>query len=166
MNPPTLPPIDDRYFEDYPQGAVFEFGGVAVSAAEIVDFARRFDPQPMHLDAAAAAEGPFGGLIASGWHTAGIMMRLFVEHFLSGVASLGSPGIDELRWSRPVRPGDSLRLRVHVVEARPSRTQPDRGILRTFVEVLNQDDAVVMSLKPVNLLRRRPAGQSYASSRS
>jgi acyl dehydratase len=166
MNPPTLPPIDDRYFEDYPQGAVFEFGHVAVSAAEIVEFARRFDPQPMHLDAAAAAHGPFGGLIASGWHTAGIMMRLFVEHFLPRAASLGSPGIDELRWPRPVRPGDVLRIRVHVVEARPSRTQPDRGILRTFVEVLNQDDAVVMSLQPVNLLRRRPTAQPHASSRS
>jgi acyl dehydratase len=160
MNPPTLPPIDDRYFEDYPQGAVFEFGHVAVSAAEIVDFARLFDPQPMHLDAAAAMHGPFGGLIASGWHTAGIMMRLFTEHFLSRVASLGSPGIDELRWPRPVRPGDVLRIRVHIVEVRPSRTQPDRGIVRTFVEVLNQDDAVVMTLKPVNLLRRRPVSST------
>jgi acyl dehydratase len=163
MNPPLLPPIADLCFEDYPQGAVFEFGSVTVGTDEIVDFARRFDPQPLHVDAAAAEQGPFGGLIASGWHTAGIMMRLFVEHFLPRAASLGSPGIDELRWPRPVRPGDILRLRVHVVEARPSRTQPDRGILRTFVEVLNQDDAVVMSLKPVNLLRRRAAAQNHAS---
>ena len=152
----TVPP-EERYFEDYPEGAVFEFGEVAVSAAEIVDFARRFDPQPMHVDPAAAAEGPFGGLIASGWHTAGMMMRLVAEHFLSKVASIASPGIDELRWLAPVRPGDVLRIRVHVVEARPSRSQPDRGIVRSFVEVLNQDDAVVMTLKPVNLLRRRPS---------
>jgi acyl dehydratase len=156
MNPPTLPPIDDRYFEDYPEGAVFEYGNIAVSEIEIVDFARRFDPQPMHIDAAAAARGPFGGLIASGWHTAGIMMRLFTEHFLSKVASLASPGIDELRWPHPVRPGDVLRIRVHILEVRPSRAQPDRGIVRTFVEVLNQDDAVVMTLRPVNLLHRRP----------
>ncbi|HJU18743.1 MAG TPA: MaoC family dehydratase [Stellaceae bacterium] len=155
-SPFTVPP-EDRYFEDYPEGSVYEFGAVRVEAAEIVDFARRFDPQPMHVDAAAAAEGPFGGLIASGWHTAGIMMRLFVEHFLPRAASLGSPGIDELRWPRPVRPGDVLRLRVHVVEARPSRKEPDRGILRTLIEVLNQRDETVMTLKPVNLLRRRPA---------
>ncbi|HZU89806.1 MAG TPA: MaoC family dehydratase [Stellaceae bacterium] len=166
MNPSALPPTEERYFEDYPEGAVFEYGSVAVTAAEIVDFARRFDPQPMHLDPAAAAQGPFGGLIASGWHTAALMMRLFAEHFLSQVASLASPGIDELRWLRPVRPGDALRIRVHVLEARPSRTQPDRGVLRTFVEVLNQEDTAVMTLKPVNLLRRRPAAPSHASSRS
>jgi acyl dehydratase len=162
MTPPPLPPIDDRYFEDYPEGAVYEFGSVAVTGAEIVDFARRFDPQPMHVDVAAARTGPFGGLIASGWHTAGLMMSLFVAHFLPRAASLGSPGIDELRWPHPVRPGDVLRLRVRVVEARPSRTQPDRGILRTLVEVLNQDDVVVMSLKPVNLLRRRPIAPEAA----
>jgi acyl dehydratase len=162
MTPPPLPPPEDRRFEDYPEGAVYEFGAVAVSADEIVDFARRFDPQPMHVDAQAAGRGPFGGLIASGWHTAGLMMRLFVEHFLPrGAASLGAPAIDELRWPRPVRPGDVLRLRIQVVEARPSRAQPDRGVLRTLIEVLNQDDAVVMTLKPVNLLRRR-----HASSRS
>jgi acyl dehydratase len=166
MNPATLPPTEDRYFEDYPQGAVFEFGNIAVGAAKIVDFARRYDPQPMHVDPAAAAEGPFGGLIASGWHTAALMMRLFAEHFLSQVASLASPGIDELRWLRPVRPGDVLRIRVQVLEARPSRTQPDRGVLRTFVEVLNQEGAAVMTLKPVNLLRRRPAAPHHASSRS
>ena len=156
----TVPP-EDRYFEDYPEGAVFEYGSIEVSAAEIVDFARRFDPQPMHLDPAAAAEGPFGGLIASGWHTAGMMMRLFAEHFLSKVASLASPGIDELRWLMPVRPGDVLHIRVRIVEARPSRRASDRGIVRSFVEVLNQDGMAVMTLKPVNLLRRR-----HASSRS
>jgi acyl dehydratase len=166
MNPAPLPPTEDRYFEDYPEGAVYEFGNIAVGAAEIVDFARRYDPQPMHVDPAAAAEGPFGGLIASGWHTAALMMRLFAEHFLSRVASLASPGIDELRWLHPVRPGDVLRIRVHVLEARPSRTRPDRGVLRTFVEVLNQQGAAVMTLKPVNLLRRRPTGQGHASSRS
>ncbi|MGH7053388.1 MAG: MaoC family dehydratase [Stellaceae bacterium] len=159
-------PAEDRAFEDYPEGAVYEFGGLTVSAGEIIDFARRFDPQPMHTDPAAAAEGPFGGLIASGWHTAGLMMRLMVEHFLPRAASLGSPGIDELRWRKPVRPGDVLRLRVRIVEARVSRSQPDRGILRTEVAVLNQDDAAVMTLKAINLLRRRPAAPPHASSRS
>jgi acyl dehydratase len=157
-NDPTMPAAG-HWFEDFVPGAVYETGSVAVSEAEIRDFARRFDPQPMHIDPGAAAAGAFGGLIASGWHTAGLMMRLLVEHFLPAEASLGSPGIDELRWTRPVRPGDVLRLRVTVVEAARSRSKPDRGMLRTFVEVLNQDGAVVMSLKPMNLLRCRPEGR-------
>jgi acyl dehydratase len=151
----------DRWFEDFVPGAVYEFGDIGVSADEIVDFARRFDPQPMHLDPEAAAHGEFGGLIASGWHTAGLMMRLLVEHFLPPNASLASPGIDELRWRKPVRPGDVLRLRVTVLEARPSRSRPDRGLLRTLVEVHNQNGEVVMSLKGTNPLRRRPtAGEA------
>jgi acyl dehydratase len=150
-------PIEDRYFEDYLPGAVYEYGGIAVTEAEIIDFARRYDPQAMHVDPEAAAQGNFGGLIASGWQTATIMMRLFVGGFLSKVASLGSPGIDELRWTRPVRPGDVLRIRVTVLEATRSRSRPDRGMVRTLVEVLNQNGEIVMSLKPMNLLRcRRP----------
>jgi len=148
-------PIDDRWFEDYTPGAVYEYGDVAVAEAEITDFARRFDPQAMHVDPAAAAQSDFGGLIASGWHTAGLMMRLFVAHFLSHVASLASPGIDELRWTRPVRPGDRLRIRVTVLEATRSRSRPDRGMVRSLVEVLNQNGETVMSLKPMNLLRCR-----------
>ena len=150
-------PIDDRYFEDYIPGSVFEFGTVAVSEADIIDFGRRFDPQFFHTNPAAAARGPFGGLIASGWHTGSLAMRLFVDHYLSSVASLGSPGVDELRWTRPVRPGDSLRIRVAVLEARRSRSKPDRGIVRTLIEVLNQDGEVVMSLTAMNLLRCRLA---------
>jgi acyl dehydratase len=152
-------PNADRWLEDFVAGDVYEFGEIAVSAAEIVDFARRFDPQPMHLDPEAAAHGDFGGLIASGWHTAGLMMRLFVDHFLPANASIASPGIDELRWTHPVRPGDVLRLRVTVLEATRSRSRPDRGMLRTLTEVLNQDGAVVMSMKPMNLLRCRPSGE-------
>jgi acyl dehydratase len=148
---------DNRWFEDFAPGDAYEFGEVTVAADEIVDFARRFDPQPMHLDPEAAARGEFGGLIASGWHTAALMMRLLVAHFLPPNASLASPGIDELRWLRPVRPGDVLRLKVRVLEARPSRSRPDRGRLRTLVEVLNQKDEVVMSLKGTNPMRRRPA---------
>jgi acyl dehydratase len=148
-------PIEERWFEDFVPGTVNEFGHMELTEAEIIDFARRFDPQPMHVDAQAAELGPFEGLIASGWHTAALMMRMFVEHFLPGHASLASPGIDELRWTRPVRPGDVLHLRVTVLEATRSRSKPDRGMLRTFIEVLNQNGDVVMTLKPMNLLRCR-----------
>ena len=148
-------PAEDRYFEDYMPGAVFEYGDIPVSEAEIIEFARRFDPQQMHVDPAAAARGRFGGLIASGWHTAAIMMRLIVDNFLPGAASLASPGIDELRWLKPVRPGDVLRIRVTVLEATPSRSRPDRGMVRSLVEVLNQDGDAVMSMKPMNIIRRR-----------
>ena len=148
-------PVEDRYFEDYVPGEVVEYGQILVTAAEIVEFARRFDPQDMHVDPEAAAHGRFGGLIASGWHTAAMMMRLFADNFLSKVASLASPGIDELRWLQPVRPGDVLRIRVTVLETTPSRSRPDRGMVRTLVEVLNQKDEAVMSLKPMNIIRRR-----------
>src|SRR6185437_13284551 len=145
-------PSAERYFEDYHVGMVDEFGEVAVTVEEIVAFASRYDPQAMHVDAAAAAQGPFGGLIASGWHTAAMVMRLFVEHYLSRVATLPSPGIDELRWVRPVRPGDTLRVRVTVTETKRSQSKPDRGIVRGLVEVLNQNGEVVMTQRPMNLV--------------
>lgn len=148
-------PIGARYFEDYQAGAVYEYGYAAVDEAEIVAFARRFDPQPIHADAESAAAGPFAGLIASGWHTGGIFMRLFADHYLSQVASLASPGIDELRWPAPVRPGDTLRLRATVAETRPSRSKPDRGLVFTHAELLNQDDRTVLSLTAMNLLKLR-----------
>ena len=148
---------EDRYFEDYIPGAVFEYGEIRVDEAEIIEFARRFDPQEMHIDPEAAARGRFGGLIASGWHTAAMMMRLVAENFLPKKASLGSPGIDELRWLRPVRPGDVLRLRVTVLEATRSRSRPDRGVVRSLMEVLNQHGEVVMSLKPMNIIASRSA---------
>jgi acyl dehydratase len=151
-------PAAERYFEDYYVGLVDEFGEVVVTADEIVEFARRYDPQTMHTDATAAALGPFGGLIASGWHTSSMIMRLFVEHYLSKVATLPSPGVDELRWLRPVRPGDTLRVRVTVTEARQSRTKPDRGMVRSLVEVFNQYDEVVMTQRPMNLMRCRTPG--------
>jgi acyl dehydratase len=148
-------PIDDRYLEDYVPGAVYEYGYVTVTEAEILDFARKFDPQPMHVDLEFAAHGPFGGLIASGWHTAGIMMRMFVDHYLSRVASLASPGLDELRWPAPVRPGDSLRLRTTVVENRRSRSKPDRGVVRTESELINQNDEIVLRVTAMNIIRAR-----------
>jgi acyl dehydratase len=148
-------PIDDRYFEDYRPAAVYEYGYLTVTEAEILEFARRFDPQLIHIDPGFAATGPFGGLIASGWHTASMMMRLFADHYLSRVASLASPGIDELRWPAPVRPGDQLRLRTTIVEARPSRSKADRGLVRTRGELINQDDRIVLDLVAMNLLARR-----------
>jgi acyl dehydratase len=145
-----------EYFEDISVGAVFEFGHITVTEADIIAFARQFDPQDMHTDPAAAAAGPTQGLIASGWHTVGMMMRLYVDHFLPR-NGLPAPGVDELRWVRPVRPGDTLRMRVTIVEARVSASRPDRGIIRPFSELLNQRDEVVLSMKPINFLRRRPA---------
>ena len=147
--------IEERYFEDYVPGAVHECGSIAVGEDEIISFARRFDPQPIHTDPDAARHSAFGGLIASGWHTASLMMRLFVDHYLSHVASLSSPGVDELRWLKPVRPGDELSLRVTIVEAKRSRSKPDRGIVRSYIEVRNQRHEVVMTMRGVNLLRCR-----------
>src|SRR5215510_4336240 len=126
---PFLRPISDRYFEDYVEGDVHLFGTIAVEADEIVAFANRFDPQTLHTDPEAAKSGPFGGLIASGWHTAGLMTRPFMDHYLTKVASLGSPGGDELRWVKPVRPGDTLSVRVTVLKAVPSKSKPDRGAI-------------------------------------
>jgi acyl dehydratase len=146
---------EERYFEDYIPGTVFEYGEIRVDEAEILEFARRFDPQDMHVDPDAAKRGRFGGLIASGWHTGAMMMRLLADNFLPKEASLASPGIDELRWLHPVRPADRLRIRVTVLEATPSRSKPDRGTVRTLVEVLNQDGKIVMSLKPMNIIARR-----------
>ncbi len=149
------PPV--RHYEDYPVGAVFDLGDISVDADEVRQFAQRFDPQPFHVDAAAAAASPYGGIIASGWHTAALMMRLLALRFLSPASSLGSPGIDELRWLLPVRPGDLLRGRVTILDAKPSRSKPDRGVVTSLVELFNQRGEKVFSLKALNLLRRRPA---------
>ena len=147
----------DRYFEDYIPGAVFEYGEIRVDGAEIIEFASRFDPQDMHVDPEAARRGRFGGLIASGWHTGAMMMRLLADNFLPKAASLASPGIDELRWIKPVRPADALSVRVTVLEAKRSRSKPDRGIIRSLIEVSNQRGELVMSMKAINLLLCRGA---------
>jgi acyl dehydratase len=148
-------PREDRYFEDYVTGVVHEFGGVEVVEDEMVAFARRFDPQPFHTDPDAAKESVFGGLIASGWFAASLIMRLLVDNYVSRVASLGSPGVDELRWLKPVRPGDTLSARITVLETQRSRSKPDRGFVRTFVEVLNQNSDLVMTIKSVGFVRSR-----------
>jgi acyl dehydratase len=143
------------WFEDYPVGAVFVGGPVAVGEQDILDFARRYDPQPMHVDQAAAEAGPHGGLIASGWHTGAMMMQLLEAHFVPNPGNLASPGIDELRWVRPVRPGDRLSLRATVLTARRSRSKPGQGVVTSLVELLNQNGEVVMRLKPISLMRCR-----------
>lgn len=150
--------VHDRWFEDYRPGDVHVFGPIAVSEDEIIEFAERFDPQPIHVDPIKAKDTIFGGLIASGWHTGSLMMRLYGDHYLSHVAGLASPGLDELRWPKPVRPGDALSIRLTVIEAAISRSKPDRGVVRTRIEVINQHDEVVMSMIAVNLFLRRPTG--------
>ena len=145
-------PIDKRYLEDYEPSAVYEFGSVVVEEEEIIAFARRYDPQVFHTDPAAARKTAFGGLVASGWHTAALAMRMLVDHYISHVACLGAPGADELRWLKPVRPGDTLSLRVTVLEVKRSRSKPDRGVVRSFVEVLNQDRQVVMTRQAVSIM--------------
>jgi len=151
-------PINDRYFDDYVEGTVHRFGAVKVEADEVIAFAKRYDPQAMHADPEAAKSTPFGGLIASGWHTAGLTMRLYVEHYLTHVASLASPGLDELRWLKPVRPGDVLSVRVTVLKTVPSKSKPDRGAVTSFVEVINQAGEIVMTFKVVNIIAKRSAG--------
>jgi acyl dehydratase len=150
-------PMENRYFEDYLEGSVFVFGPIEVEEAEVISFARRFDPQTMHIDPAAAAQGPFHGLIASGWHTIALMTRLYVDHYISKVASRASPGVDEVRWRRPVRPGYRLQLRVSILETKPSRSKPDRGTVISLLEGIHQDGDVVCSLKAMNLLAKRSA---------
>ena len=145
----------DRWFEDYVPGAVHQLGSVVVDEQEIVAFAQKFDPQPFHLDKERAEQSAFGGLVASGWHTASLTMRLLVDHYLSAVSSEGSPGIDELRWLRPVRPGDQLTVTVTILDARRSRSRPERGIVRSHTETLNQDGDVVMHLTSNIFIRCR-----------
>jgi acyl dehydratase len=130
---------------------------VTVTEAEIVEFAERFDPQPFHVDAEAAAASPFGGLIASGWHTMGLFMGMYVRGVLRDSASLGSPGVEELRWPAPVRPGDELRGRSTVTDVRASATNPRRGTVFTTNEVVNQNGTVVMTMKARGFFARRPA---------
>jgi acyl dehydratase len=147
---------DPRYFDNYAPGTTHDCGSVSVSQAEIISFATQFDPQPFHVDPEAAARGPFGGLVASGWHTAALVMRQLVDHYLPAEASLGSPGLDEVRWPDPVRPGDTLRVRATVLEARRSQSRPDRGIMKTVIEAVNQDGRTVMRATATNFLRVRP----------
>jgi len=147
-----------RYFEDFPEGYTQDLGTFSLSAQEIIAFARQYDPQPMHVDSAAGRASIYGSLIASGWHTAACFMRLLVDGVLGESASMGSPGIENLRWLKPVRPDEPMRARFEVVESRTSNSRPDWGIVRSRGEVVNQDDEVVMRLEAVNFFARRPPG--------
>ncbi len=142
----------DRYFEDYTSNDVDILGKIEVDKEEMISFARSYDPQSIHIDGEKAKGGPFNGLIASGWFTGSLMMRFFAQNFLSEISSIASPGLDEVRWQAPVRPGDVLTFRVTTLETRRSQTKPDRGIVKTFNEILNQDGIVVMSTRGVNVI--------------
>ena len=145
-----------RYFEDYVPGVTFECGTVSMDEAAIVAFAKEYDPQPFHTDPAAAAMSQYGGLIASGWHTLAVTMRPLVEKYLSADSSLGSPGVDEVRWPAPVRPGDTLHIRATVTSARRSQSKPDRGIIQTHIEVTNQHATPVLHLTITNFILTHP----------
>ena len=144
-----------RYFEDYVVGREEELGGISLSEAEIIEFASRYDPQDFHIDPEKALNGPFGGLVASGWHTAASIMRLLVDEFLDNASSLGSPGLDELRWLAPVRPGDTLTVQVRIIDARRSRSKPDRGLVYTKIKAFNQDGVPVATMKALSLIACR-----------
>jgi acyl dehydratase len=151
--PPTL------YWEDFPVGAVFEFGGATLTRESIVDFARQYDPQPFHLDDAAAAASLFGGLSASGWQTCALTMRMMCDGYLNRSASLGSPGIDELRWLKPVRPGDTLRVRMEVLQAREMASRPGVGLVLHRWTVSNQHAEPVMTMQGWGMVRVRGAAE-------
>jgi acyl dehydratase len=145
-----------RFFEDYRPGDTFELGSRGVSEAEIIAFGTAFDPQYYHTDPEAARRSIWGGLVASGWHTVATFMRLFVDAHLKDTDSIGSPGVDEIRWLKPVRPGDVLTGRLTVVETVPSKSGARRGLIRTLGELFNQQGELVMSLKAMNIIGARP----------
>lgn len=144
-----------RYLEDIAVGERRELGSKTFTREEILSFARDFDPQPFHLDDAAAARSHFGGLVASGWHTASVAMRLFVDGMVGEIASMGSPGVDELRWLAPVRPGDTVSLQTEIVDVQPSRSRPDRGSVRVRYELRNQHGELVLTMIGIGIIARR-----------
>ena len=145
------------YLEDFTVGERRRLGSRTVTEEEIVRFARDFDPQPFHVDRAAAEASIYGGLIASGWHTCALVMRILCDAYLLDTASLGSPGVDAIRWLKPVRPNDTLTVFSTALEARPSKSRPDRGIIFTEVEVVNAREEAVLTMRSMGLIARRPA---------
>ena len=148
-----------KYLEDFAAGQVMDFPPRLISEAEIIAFARDYDPQPFHLDREAAKQSLFGGLCASGWHTAGIMMRLLVDNVIGQYASMGSPGVDQLRWVKPVRPDDVLHLKGEILDVKPSQSKPDRGVVTTRYELRNQNGEIVLTMQAKGMYRRRPQNQ-------
>ena len=152
--------MDLLYFEDFPVGEILEYGDRLVTAEEIVEFARQFDPQPFHLDEAAARGTQAGGLIASGWQTASVLMRMSCDAFVLRTASQGGPGLEELSWVKPVRPGDRLRARRTTLSARVSQSRPEIGLVGFQFEVINHDGETVMTQKNVMMIRRRAIAEA------
>ena len=149
-------PAPRYHWEDFPVGHVREFGGLLVSREAVVEFARAYDPQPFHLDDAAAAASPFGHLAASGWHTCAMAMRMMCDAYLLESAALGSPGVDHVRWLKPVYPGDTLHVRLTVLEARPSASRPGVGLVKSHWDVSNQHDERVLTMEGWGMFGRRP----------
>lgn len=148
--------MPELYWEDFEPGQIIEIeGSTTLTKNEIMEFAREWDPQPFHIDEVAAEKSIYGGVIASGWHTGVVTMRLLVDGLLGKTASLGSPGLDEMRWLKPVRPGDTLRARAVVHETRPSRSKPDRGTVKVTWETYNQDGEKVMTMTAIQIFARR-----------
>lgn len=144
------------YFEDLEVGSSAAFGRYEVTREEVIDFASKYDPQPFHLSDEAAAQTHFGRISASGWHTCAMVMRMLVDNITERKqAGLGSPGLDELRWLRPVYPGDTLRVETALIDKTPSRSRPEMGSFRSEVKVFNQDDVLVATMKSIGLIRRR-----------
>ncbi|MEZ5823321.1 MAG: MaoC family dehydratase [Geminicoccaceae bacterium] len=150
--------LPDLHFDDFAAGQRFETRGCTLSEAQILAFAWDHDPQPFHIDRVEAENGPYGGIIASGFQTLLVSFRLIYQEKVVSVASMGSPGMDELRWLRPVRPGDTIRVRAEVLETRPSSSKSDRGTAIIRYETLNQHGETVMSFRIIHIFSRRPAG--------
>ena len=145
-----------RYFEDFEIGTTLKCGSYTFSEEEIIRFASEFDPQPFHIDPEGAVDTPYGRIIASGWHTVAVMMRLLVDGYISESSSMGSPGVDGVRWLKPVYPGDTISARSHINEVVPSKSKPDRGIVKFLVEVANHADEIVMTIQGMGIYGRRP----------
>jgi len=145
-----------RYFEDFRVGDVYELGARSLTQESMIAFAREYDPQPFHVDPEAAKRSVFGTLIASGWQTVGVYMSLLVVGLLNDTPSMGSPGVEGIQWLKPVRPGDRLHARLRVVETIPSKSRPDRGIVKSQGEMLNDDGDLVMTIHATSFIGRRP----------
>jgi acyl dehydratase len=146
------------YWEDFAVGTVREFGGLKLEKADIIRFAKEWDPQPFHVDEEAARRSPYGGLIASGWQTCAAAMRMCCDAYLLDAASVGSPGVENVRWVKPVRPGDTLKVRLEVLEARPLKSKPGVGLVKNRWQLFNQDGEEVMQMEGYGMFLQRPRG--------
>lgn len=150
--------MNERYFDDFVVGETFVSKGVTITESQILDFAMLYDPQPFHIDLTAANEGPFGGLIASGFQTLALTFRMFYQERVFSECGMGSPGLDELRWLMPVRPGDTLHVEAEVLETRASSSKPDRGVIRMAYKTINQNDETVMTFTAIQIMARKKSG--------